>query len=102
MIKLKHIITEAKKNIFSDKVLQLAQKEADQGMVGMDGRVRRMGSLGYLDAGQILAHNEAGVKKHDYAYSHVYGVETRRGRGYNVETYYCRVCGKNKKEKRSR
>ena len=91
MIKLKKLIKETKKNIFSDKVLQKAQEAVD---TGNDIRYPvRMGGLGYVKAEQILVHNEKGKKKHDYNFSHTYGVTTTRGKYYNMETYVCNICG---------
>ena len=103
MIKLKDLIKEEKKNIFSDKILGPAQSAVDSGKPWKDHRYPiRLGGLGYVDAEQIVAHNESGERKHNYVYGHVYGVETNRGRGYNVETYHCRICGFSIKKRRSR
>ena len=101
-MKLKDLIKEEKKNIFSDKVLVPAQQQVDKGDPTGGRYPIRLGGLGYVDAEQIVAHNESGKKKHDYAYSHVYGVATTRGRGYNVETYNCRICGFELKKRSSR
>ena len=103
MIKLKKLIKEAKKNIFRDKILGPAQAAVDSGKPWKDHRYPiRLGGLGYVDAEQIVAHNESGKRQHKYLYSHVYGVQTTRGRGYNVETYFCEICGFTIKRKRKR
>ena len=99
---LKDLIKEEKKNIFTDKVLGPAEAAVNEGKPRKWPFPMRLGGLGYVDAEQIVAHNESGKKKHDYAYSHVYGVATTRGRGYNVETYNCRICGFELKKRSSR
>ena len=99
---LKDLIKEEKKNIFTDKVLGPAEAAVNEGKPRKWPFPMRLGGLGYVDAEQIVAHNTSGERKHKYVYSHVYGVQTRTGRGYNVENYYCEICGFDIKRRRSR